>query len=182
MQAQQTCLRPDWSTFTIRLTPESRSMLGCIMPFSHNDLFIHFLDWDAPFRGSYTAFESINALHIDPETSETEWSHHYTLGAKATSEDNPTLREIQRLQPKELNQWLVSMTPWKSNWKLFVRRILSLKSTVATSHSRLMDWCHQRNGHQVHLGLQVQETSYWTYLQAEFPLRCPRKPPSVRPS
>jgi hypothetical protein len=58
---------PNWSTFTIRLTLESRTMLlGCIMPFSHDDLFIHSLDWDAPFRGSYTDFESINALHVDP--------------------------------------------------------------------------------------------------------------------
>ena len=99
----------EWVNFSICLTPGSRTMFGTILPCTHDDLFLHSLDWDAPFRGSYAAFEPLNALHIDPVTNETEWFHPFTLGAKATSEDTPTLREIQRLSPAEMDKGYDSM-------------------------------------------------------------------------
>ena len=35
--------------------------------------------------------------------------HPFTLGAKASSADTPTLREIQRLPPKEIEEWYDAM-------------------------------------------------------------------------
>jgi hypothetical protein len=90
-------------------TPASRSILGYFTPFCHDDLFIHSLDWDIPFRGRYRSFESLNHLHVDPITDETEWFHPFSLGAKASSEDTPTLRQIQQLTPADQDAWYESM-------------------------------------------------------------------------
>jgi hypothetical protein len=90
-------------------TPSSRSIFGYLTPFCHDDLFIHSLDWDIPFRGRYRSFESVNHLHVDPITDETEWYHPFSLGAKASSEDTPTLRQIQQLTPAEQDAWYESM-------------------------------------------------------------------------
>ncbi len=40
---------------------------------------------------------------MDPFTDEVEWFHPFTLGAKASSADTPTLRDIQRLTSKEID-------------------------------------------------------------------------------
>ena len=54
------------TSLSITLTPNSRSILGIVSPISHGDIFLHSLDWDGPFRGSYTALAAQNSLHIDP--------------------------------------------------------------------------------------------------------------------
>ena len=72
-------------------------------------MFLHSLDWDAPFVNAYTSYHSINELHVDISTDKVEWIHTFTLGAKASSADTPTLREIQRLTPKEIEDWYKAM-------------------------------------------------------------------------
>ena len=90
-------------------TPTSRSLLGYLTPLCHDDLFIHSLDWDLPFRGRYTALNAMNGLHVDPEDNDVEWSHPFSLGAKASSDDEPTLRAIQRMSAIEQDEWYESM-------------------------------------------------------------------------
>ena len=69
---------------------------------THDDLFLYSLDWDA-------AYHSINTLHVDPYTNKVDWFHPFTLPAKATSADTPTLRDIQRLTPAEIDEWDAAM-------------------------------------------------------------------------
>jgi hypothetical protein len=90
-------------------TPISRSILGCLSTFCHDDLFIHNLDWDLPFRGSYTAYNALSSLLTDPISHEVEWLHPFSLAAKTTSEDTPTLRNIHRMSPAEQCDWFDSM-------------------------------------------------------------------------
>ena len=100
----------EWTNHTVQLTPSSRTLLGHIVPnLSHDDLFLHSLDWDIPFSENYSSYHAINELHIDPYTDEIEWFHPFTLAAKASSADTPTLREIQRLNPQEIDQWYEAM-------------------------------------------------------------------------
>ena len=100
----------EWVNHTVQLTPTSRTMLGHIVPtLNHDDLFLHSLDWDAPFIESYASYHMLNLLHVDPYTDEVEWFHPFTLGAKASSEDTPTLRDIQRLSPAEIDLWYDAM-------------------------------------------------------------------------
>lgn len=100
----------DWTNYTVQLTPSSRTLIGHVVPnLSHDDLFLHSLDWDAPFAEDYASYHAINELHVDPYTDEVEWIHPFTLGAKATSADTPTLREIQKLGPKEIDLWYEAM-------------------------------------------------------------------------
>ena len=96
----------EWANNTVQLTPKSRTMLGHIVPtLNHDDLFLHSLDWDAPFTEDFASYHALNLLHIDPHTEEVDWFHPFTLGAKATSEDTPTLRDIQRMSPAEIDLW-----------------------------------------------------------------------------
>lgn len=68
------------------------------------------LDWDSPFTEAYASYHSTNKLHVDPYTDEIEWMHRFTLGAKASSADTPTLSdEIQCLSPKEIEAWYDAM-------------------------------------------------------------------------
>ncbi|KAI2489482.1 hypothetical protein MHU86_25099 [Fragilaria crotonensis] len=100
----------EWTNYTVQLTPSSRTLLGHIVPtLSHDDLFLHSLDWDAPFSEDYASYHAFNELHIDPYTDEVEWFHPFTLGAKASSADTPTLRDIQRLSPQEIDLWYEAM-------------------------------------------------------------------------
>ena len=86
-------------------------MLGHIVPsLNHEDLFLHSIDWDAPLAEGYFAYHSVNLLHIDPyDDQEVDWFHPFTLGAKASSAATPTLREIQRLSPEEIDLWYQAM-------------------------------------------------------------------------
>ena len=85
-------------------------MLGHIVPnLTHDDLFLHSLDWDAPFSSAYGSLHSLNLLHVDPFTNEVDWIHPFTLAAKASSADTPTLREILQLPPDEIELWYDSM-------------------------------------------------------------------------
>ena len=100
----------EWVNHTVQLTPTSRTMLGHIVPdLNHDDLFLHSLDWDVPFSDDFAQYHALNLLHVDPHTEEVEWTHPFTLGAKATSEDTPTLRDIQRMSPTEIDLWYDSM-------------------------------------------------------------------------
>jgi hypothetical protein len=82
----------------------------CIVSLiSHDDIFLHTLDWDGPFRGSYTALAAQNSLHIDPLTHKTEWFHPFTLDAKASNDGTPTLSHIRSLPHRELDLWYDSM-------------------------------------------------------------------------
>ena len=100
----------EWTNHTVQLTPTSRTLLGHVVPgLSHDDLFLHLLDWDAPFSEDYASYHALNELHIDPFSQEVEWFHPFTLGAKASSADTPTLRDIQRLTPQEIDQWYEAM-------------------------------------------------------------------------
>ena len=100
----------EWTNHTVQLTPSSRTLLGHIIPdLSHDDLFLHSLDWDSPFSEDYSSYHAVNELHTDPFTNEIEWFHPFTLGAKASSADTPTLREIQRLAPQEVDLWYEAM-------------------------------------------------------------------------
>ena len=100
----------EWMNHTIHLTPRSRTLLGNIVPsLTHDDLFLHSLDWDAPFVGAYCPYHDINELHVDPYTNEVEWYHPFTLAAKASSADSPTLRKIQRMSPQEIDEWYTAM-------------------------------------------------------------------------
>ncbi len=76
---------------------------------NHDDLFLHSLDWDAPFTEDFASYHSLNLLHIDPYTKEVDCFHPFTLGAKASSEDTPTLRDIQRMSPAEVDLWYDAM-------------------------------------------------------------------------
>ena len=42
-------------------------------------------------------------------SSDLDWIHPFTLAAKASSEDTPTLREIQRMSPAEIDLWYEAM-------------------------------------------------------------------------
>ena len=100
----------EWTSHTVRLTPSSRTLLGHIVPtLNHDDLFLHSLDWDAPFSHDYAAFHSLNLLHVDPFTNEVDWIHPFTLAAKASSADTPNFREIQQLSPEEIERWYDAM-------------------------------------------------------------------------
>ena len=100
----------EWVNHTVQLTPSSRTMIGHIVPgLDHDDIFLHSLDWDAPFLEDFAVYHSLNLLHTDPFTNEVDWLHPFTLGAKATSADTPTLREIQRLSPAEIDLWYDAM-------------------------------------------------------------------------
>ena len=94
---------------TSQLPRNLRSILGIVSPVSHDNIFLHSLDWDGPFRGGYTALAAQNSLHVDPLTNETEWFHPFTLGAKASNDDTPTLRHIRSLPHRELDLWYDSM-------------------------------------------------------------------------
>ncbi len=99
-----------WVNHTVQLTPRSRVILGHIVhSLSHYNMFLHSWDWDAPFVYAYTSYHSINELYVDPYTDEVKWIHPFTIGAKSTSADTPTLREIQRLTPKEIEDWYETM-------------------------------------------------------------------------
>jgi hypothetical protein len=96
----------EWTNYTVQLTPTSRTMLGHIVPnLSHDDLFLHSLDWDAPFSVDYEPVYRLNLLHVDPFSNKVDWTHPFTLGATASNADAPTLREIQRLSPAEIELW-----------------------------------------------------------------------------
>jgi hypothetical protein len=100
----------EWTNYTVQLTPTSRTMLGHIVPnLSHDDLFLHSLDWDAPFSVDYEPVHRLNLLHVDPFSNEVDWTHPFTLGATASNADAPTLREIQRLSPAEIELWYEAM-------------------------------------------------------------------------
>ena len=100
----------DWTNHTVQLTPSSRTLIGHIVPnLSHDDIFLHSLDWDVPYSFDYACFNAVNELHVDPYTEEIEWFHPFTLAAKASSADTPTLREIQKLGPKEIDLWYDAM-------------------------------------------------------------------------
>ncbi|KAI2510177.1 hypothetical protein MHU86_4209 [Fragilaria crotonensis] len=100
----------EWTNHTVQLTPTSRTMLGHIIPsLTHDDLFLHSLDWDAPFSSEYGSLHSLNLLHVDPFTNEVDWVHPFTLAAKASSADTPTFREILLLPPDEVELWYESM-------------------------------------------------------------------------
>lgn len=93
----------DWVNSTVCLTPSSRTFIGHILPsMSHDDIFLHSLDWDAPFVHDYLGYLSIEHLHTDPFTSEIEWMHPLSMAAKATSADTPTLREIHQMNRQEI--------------------------------------------------------------------------------
>lgn len=86
----------EWTTHTVQLTPTSRTMLGHIVPgLTHDDLFLHSLDWDAPFSSEYGSLHNLNLLHVDPFTNEVDWIHPFTLAAK--------------LPPDEIELWYESM-------------------------------------------------------------------------
>jgi Reverse transcriptase (RNA-dependent DNA polymerase) len=98
----------EWVNGTISLTPSSRTFIGHIIPnMTHDDIFLHSLDWDAPFAPEYLGYLSIE--HIDPFTSEVEWVHPLSMAAKASSADTPTLREIQKMNPEEVDHWYDAM-------------------------------------------------------------------------
>jgi hypothetical protein len=100
----------DWVNHSIQLTPTSRTLIGNIVPaLSHDDIFLHSLDWDAPFVDDFRSYESTNILHVDPHDNEIEWFHPFTLAAKASSADTPTLRDIQKLPPQEIDLWYDAM-------------------------------------------------------------------------
>ena len=94
----------EWANRTVQLTPTSRAFLGYIVPsLSHDNLFLHSLDWDARFSDDYNSFHYLNLLRVDPFTDEVDWIHPFTLGAKASSADTPTLRKIQQMSPDEVD-------------------------------------------------------------------------------
>jgi hypothetical protein len=99
----------EWTNHTVQLTPTSCTMLGHIVPNLTHDLFLHSLDWNAPFSSAYGSLHSLNLLHVDPFTNEVDWIHPFTLAAKAPSADTPTLREILQLPPDEIKLWYDSM-------------------------------------------------------------------------
>jgi hypothetical protein len=100
----------EWANHTVQLTPTSRIFLGYIVPsLSHDDLFLHSLDWDARFSADYDSFHYLNLLRVDPFTDEVDWIHPFTLGAKVSSTDTPTLREIQQMSPDEVDRWYDAM-------------------------------------------------------------------------
>ena len=100
----------EWANHTVQLTPSSRTFLGHIIPsLSHDDLFLHSLDWDAPFSEDYGSYHGLNLLHVDPYNNEVDWTHPFTPAAKASSADTPTLREIQQLSPVEIEAWYDAM-------------------------------------------------------------------------
>ena len=100
----------DWVNHAIQLTPSSRTLIGNIVPdLSHDDIFLYSLDWDAPFTEDFRSYHATNVLHIDPHDNEVEWYHPFTLAAKASSADTPTLRDIQKLSPEEIDLWYDAM-------------------------------------------------------------------------
>lgn len=100
----------EWTNHPVQLTPSSRTLLCHIIPtLNHDGLFLHSLDWDAPFSQDYESFYSLNLLHIDPHTNEIDWIHPFTLSAKASSADTPTLREIQQMPPDKIERWYDAM-------------------------------------------------------------------------
>jgi hypothetical protein len=100
----------EWANHTVKLTPSSHTLLGHIVPtLNHDDLFLHSLDWDAPFSQDFGSFHSLNLLHVDPRINEVDWIHPFTLAAKASSADTPTLREIQQMTPAKIEQWYDAM-------------------------------------------------------------------------
>ena len=63
----------EWVNHTVQLTPSSRTIIGHIVPgLNHDDIFLHSLDWDAPFSEDFAAYHSINLLHTDPFTNEVD--------------------------------------------------------------------------------------------------------------
>ena len=119
-----------WVNHTVQLTPISRTMLGHIVPsLNHDDLFLHSIDWDAPLIEGYHAYHhSLNLLHIDPYDDQVDWFHPFTLGAKASSADTPTFREIQRLSPEEIDLWYEAMDMNRTEARLCGTRIPWWKS------------------------------------------------------
>ena len=100
----------DWVNHSVQLTPTSRTLLGNIVPgLTHDDMFLYSLDWDAPFADDLQSYHAANILHIDPHDNEIEWYHPFTLAAKATSADTPTLRDIQKMSPQEIESWYDAM-------------------------------------------------------------------------
>jgi hypothetical protein len=101
----------EWTNYTVQLTPTSWTMLGHIVPnLSHDDLFLHSLDWDAPFSSDYEPVHRLNLLHVDPFSDDVDcWIHPLTLAATAASANAPTLREIQQLLPAEIELWYEAM-------------------------------------------------------------------------
>ena len=100
-----------WANCTIQLTPTSRTMLGHIVPdLNHDNLFLRSLDcWDSPFTHENESFHRLYLLHTDPLSNEVDWMHPFTLAAKASSADAPSVREIQRLSPAEIELWYEAM-------------------------------------------------------------------------
>jgi hypothetical protein len=48
-------------------------------------------------------------LHFDPIRNEIKWTHTLAFGAKSSSLDTPTLRQIQNMLPPEIDGWYNAM-------------------------------------------------------------------------
>jgi hypothetical protein len=74
-----------------------------------NDTFLHSVNWNLPYSADYACHQALELLHSDPVSNEVEWSHPFAFSAKATSLDNPTLRDIQKMGQDEMNEWYNAM-------------------------------------------------------------------------
>jgi hypothetical protein len=75
----------------------SRTYIGHIIPnMMHDDIFLHSLDWDAPFALKYLGYLSIEHLHIDPFTSEIEWMHPFPWPLKPAVQTRQLYKRSRR--------------------------------------------------------------------------------------
>jgi hypothetical protein len=85
-------------------------MLGYISPHpSLQDYFLNSMDWEQTYSHEYLGHQVLENLYFDPFKNEIEWTNPLVFGAKASTLDTPTLREIQNMSPPEIDGWYNAM-------------------------------------------------------------------------
>jgi hypothetical protein len=93
---------------SLRFQSQDTSLAG-YFPCPHQMIFFS-ITWIGPnHSGIYSYFNEINSLHQNPISKVTYWLHPLSLGAKASNEDTPTLREIHKLQIHDMEDWYKAM-------------------------------------------------------------------------
>ena len=100
----------EWINSTIISTPSSRTIIGRILNQPDtSDHLNNLVDWDCPYIFEFLGHQALDNLNVDPISREIESMHPFSFAAKASSFDSPSLREIQRMQPPELDEWYDAM-------------------------------------------------------------------------
>ena len=143
----------EWANHTVQLTPSSRTFLGHIIPsLSHDDLFLHSLDWDAPFSEDYGSYHGLNLLHVTTMKS---------IGLIP-------LLSLPRLAARAHQLFARNPTVVSRRNRSLVRRHGCRTSSAPGQENDDRDQSLRRPkrkvNRQIHMGVQTQTTSKWRNL------------------